>query len=157
MINPNYNFIFFNNNNNKEDIKIKNKRIRWTKEEDDILLLAISKEGTKDWTKISKYFKNRTSIQCRERYIIHHDPNYNHDEFTQEEDLKLINFHNLIGNKWSLISKRIIGRSPKSLKNRFKTLEKRKFNLDSIFYKPKIEENSIFNLEFDDENFFEFF
>ena len=149
---------------NNDDFKIKNNspnkipedkknRNRWTKEEDQLLFYACSQNNILNWQKISKYFKDRSSIQCRERWKTKIDPELNLNDSTKEEDQKIIYYQNLLGNKWSLISKRIEGRSPNFIKNRFILLRKRNFLLDNKLYKKtqKFKNNNHFNGKFDDQ------
>lgn len=95
---------------------------RWTAAEDDKLTDAVRRFGAKNWGKIAEYVGTRTGKQCRERWIIHHDPSYSHDVWTPEEDQILLEIRSKIGNKWSSIAKHLKGRSTTSIKNRFKFL-----------------------------------
>ncbi|KAI5525371.1 RNA polymerase II transcription regulator recruiting protein [Trichomonas vaginalis G3] len=58
---------------------------RWTAAEDDKLTDAVRRFGAKNWGKIAEYVGTRTGKQCRERWIIHHDPSYSHDVWTQRK------------------------------------------------------------------------
>lgn len=93
------------------------RKLRWTKEEDQKLLEAVSKYGPHNWGLISKLIGTRTGKQCRERWIIHHDPSYNRDEWSKEEDQLLIDLQSKYGNKWSVIAKNMNSRSTTNIKN----------------------------------------
>lgn len=141
--------------------QLKNKKVKWTQEEDELLTKGVNLYGIKNWNQISQIVQSRTSHQCRERWICIHDPSIRRNNFTYEEDLLLIHLHNICGNKWSIISNYIKGRSPIILKNRFNCLSKRGFILDPkdyIIVNIKNSKNKILNedWEFDDSFTFNF-
>ena len=127
------------------------KKTRWSPMEDYLLKKMVSEHGLNSWNEISIQIPGRSGKQCRERWMIHHDPNLKKEIFTHEEDQLLIYYQRLCGNKWSLISKYIEGRSATCLKNRWKFLKKNNFkpksnkNRKAITLKPlklpKIDEN----------------
>ena len=43
-------------------------KIQWTKQEDELLLMKVSKYGQKSWRKIAKELGNRSDVQCRYRF-----------------------------------------------------------------------------------------
>lgn len=45
------------------------KKAKWTKQEDDILLEAVKRHGTKDWTLIGSYLPQYDRKQCSLRYL----------------------------------------------------------------------------------------
>ena len=100
------------------------KRVRWTEEEDQKLKQAVDANGPKKWEKIAESLPNRTAKQCRERWIVHFDSNFNHDPWTKEEDNMLIEYQNRYGNKFSTIAKKMSKRSSIQIKNRWKYLKK---------------------------------
>lgn len=68
----------------------------------------------------------KSAKQCRERYLDPGDRYENHIntdtakmDWTLEEELMLIQYHNEIGNKWALIAQKIPGKSDNSVKNHF--------------------------------------
>ncbi|CAD8192266.1 unnamed protein product [Paramecium octaurelia] len=90
----------------------------WKPEEDQLLLQLITQLG-KQWSKIAQIFKNRSSKQCRNRYINSLDPELKQNSFTQEEDQLIYQKYLEFGSKWSYISKFFEGRSDNQIKNRF--------------------------------------
>ncbi|KAH0788462.1 Myb-like DNA-binding domain containing protein [Histomonas meleagridis] len=98
----------------------------WTREEDEIILDFVKKNGVKDWAKLALLLNGRTGKQCRERFKNHLDSNVVRTPWTQEEDERLIEYHNKLGNQWTKISPYFPGRSDNCIKNRWNsTLRKR--------------------------------
>jgi len=52
----------------------------------------------------------KTGKQIRERFINKLDPKIKREEWTDEEDRKIIMLYSSIGRKWSEISKHLTGR-----------------------------------------------
>lgn len=95
----------------------------WTTEEDQHLISLVA-EGHQNWSKIAKGMSNRTSKQCRERWINYLDPSLKHSAFTEEEDTLLLKLHSELGNKWATIAKIMTGRNENNVKTRYHTLQK---------------------------------
>ncbi|OMJ69200.1 hypothetical protein SteCoe_33140 [Stentor coeruleus] len=101
----------------------------WSHEEDLVLKELVAEFGIKKWAKIAKainekFTSDRKGKNCRERWNNHLNPDINKGEWTYEEDLKLINEFRVLGKKWSMISKTLIGRTENAVKNRWNTLMK---------------------------------
>ena len=94
-------------------------RHAWTPEEDAKLREIMESANPIIWTEIAAKFPNRTGKQCRERWINHLNPEIKESEWTTEEDEKLFQCHQKIGNKWATIAKFMPGRSENSIKNRW--------------------------------------
>ena len=88
----------------------------WTAEEDAILRAKRALYGRK-WTKIAEFLPGRAGKQCRERYVNHLDPKLKKGELTDDEEAILIGMHEHHGNKWTVISKQLPGRSDNDVKN----------------------------------------
>lgn len=95
-------------------------KIRWTKEEDNLLEEVIGNIGTSNWCLVAEMIPGRTGKQCRERYIVHINPSVNRESWTEDEDRTLIHFQSVFGNKWSLMTKFLPGRTTTIIKNRWK-------------------------------------
>jgi hypothetical protein len=85
----------------------------WTKEEDQLLREAVAQHGARNWSSVSKMIPTKNGKQCRERWINHIDPAINREPWTHEDDMKLIEAHSRIGNKWTDLGARqaALGRS----------------------------------------------
>ena len=97
-------------------------RVRFTKEEDELLKQLVNNQSQPNWNEISRYMKSRTARQCRERYNNYLRPNLVNGPWTQEEDELLIELYEKYGPKWSFISQSFNSRSPVNLKNHHSSL-----------------------------------
>ena len=110
----------------------------WTRQEDEIIIDFVAKNGCKSWTKLSASLPGKIGKQCRERWINHLNPNINKDPWTDEEDKKLYELHEIYGNHWSKISHIMGSRTDNMVKNRwYSVLSKR----------PPSEKKSVENVE----------
>jgi hypothetical protein len=98
------------------------KKTKWTREEDDQLRRVIQAFGTESWNRVSRWIPGRTGKQCRERWIGQIAPSVSKEGWLPHEDAILICAHGAAGNKWSVIATQIPGRSPISVKNRWRWL-----------------------------------
>ena len=104
-------------------INPKIKRDKWSFIEDLILGLTLNKiYKKKKWSKIAYHLLGRTDIQCRERWCNILDPSLEDVEWTNEEDIKLLNLYREHGNKWSLIAKYYGNRTDNTCWRRWKYL-----------------------------------
>lgn len=103
----------------------KNYRRRFSKEEDDKMLMLIDKYEDKNfinWNRVASKMQNRTSRQCRERYLNYLVEKSKKGGWTQEEDELIFTLYNRMGPKWSKMTSFFDKRSNIDLKNRFSTL-----------------------------------
>lgn len=56
----------------------------------DRLSVAVKVNGTKNWIKPAEHLKHRTDVKCRERYCNILDPSIKTEDWTADEDLKLV-------------------------------------------------------------------
>ena len=104
-------------------INPKIRRDKWSFEEDLTLGIALNKiYQKKKWSKIANHLLGRTDIQCRERWCNILDPSLEEVEWTDEEDIKLLNLYRKYGNKWSLIAKHYGNRTDNTCWRRWKYL-----------------------------------
>ncbi|KAL4653463.1 hypothetical protein ACB092_01G305100 [Castanea dentata] len=90
----------------------------WTKEEDKILMDYIKVHGEGKWNLAAKKTDlKRSGKSCRLRWMNYLSPNVKQGSFTEEEEDLIIRLHNLLGNRWSLIAKRVPGRTDNQVKN----------------------------------------
>ncbi|XP_064153613.1 snRNA-activating protein complex subunit 4 isoform X6 [Anguilla rostrata] len=77
----------------------------WTKEEDEMLLKAVTKYGVRDWWKIRNEVPGRTDAQCRERYLDCLSEDVKKGRWSPEEEAMLINLVRKYGaGRWSKIA-----------------------------------------------------
>lgn len=91
----------------------------WTFNQDNKLLEWVKIHGPKNWKGCSEYVKSRTAKQCRDRWSNYLNPNLISNKWSFEEDYIMLKLIIIFGNKWSLFTKYLVGRSTNSIKNRF--------------------------------------
>ncbi|XP_071700444.1 transcription factor MYB3R-4-like [Rutidosis leptorrhynchoides] len=100
----------------------------WSKEEDEIIIRLVEQYGAKKWSTIAQHLPGRIGKQCRERWHNHLNPNINKEAWTQEEELALIQAHQIYGNKWAELTKFLPGRSDNAIKNHWNSSVKKKLD-----------------------------
>ena len=100
------------------------RRVKWTKREDMLLENSVRMHGSSNWVLVASELKetNRTGKQCRERWVNHLCPGVRQGSWTAEEDYRLLQIVKVYGSQWAMISMQFSGRSPNSVKNRWRTL-----------------------------------
>ncbi|PIA49518.1 hypothetical protein AQUCO_01300366v1 [Aquilegia coerulea] len=100
----------------------------WSKEEDERILELVDKYGCKKWSVIAQSLPGRIGKQCRERWHNHLNPAIKKHAWTKEEELALIQAHQIYGNKWAEIAKFLPGRADNSIKNHWNCSVKKKLD-----------------------------
>ena len=100
-------------------------RYPWTEEEDYLLIQCVQKFGVKNWKVISENIPGRTGKQCRQRWLYNLSPDIQKRKWTAEEDEILMSTQKEVGNKWTLIRKKLPGRSENDVKNRYHSIMNR--------------------------------
>uniref|UniRef100_A0A7S0T5U2 Uncharacterized protein n=1 Tax=Erythrolobus madagascarensis TaxID=708628 RepID=A0A7S0T5U2_9RHOD len=103
---------------------------RWTKEDDDKLVQWVRENGPRRWATLanSVFQDSRSPAQLRGRYMDVLNPNRDSQQWTPEEDAKMLALHERIGNRWTLIADELDGRVPNDVKNRFRVLLRKSSN-----------------------------
>jgi len=100
----------------------------WTTEEDRNLVdfvRELASEGmVKNWGEVANQIPGRTSKQCRERWFNHLDPSIKRGNYTEQEDTLILTEQARLGNRWSIISAMLPGRTEDAVKIRWKTLNR---------------------------------
>ena len=97
----------------------------WTTEEDQIVADLVNDHGPK-WSMIAAKLQGRTGKQCRERWHNQLDPSIKKEAWSEDEDQRLIQLHQEMGNKWVEISRMMPGRTDNAIKNRWNSTIRRR-------------------------------
>ncbi|KAI1797566.1 hypothetical protein LXA43DRAFT_981068 [Ganoderma leucocontextum] len=100
------------------------KKTAWTPEEDQLLLSLYATHGTK-WSIIARNIPGRTDDACSKRYREALDPSLKRDDWTGQEDSKLLDAYARLGGKWGFIGQEL-NRSGLGCRNRWRMLERRR-------------------------------
>ncbi|KAM3134401.1 hypothetical protein pb186bvf_013514 [Paramecium bursaria] len=112
-------------------LKTNLKMAPWHPEEDESLRLMLLNDTTenKNWTQITIDFNRinpmkiiRHAKQIRERWNNYINPDLRKCEWSKQEQLQLLQFVQEMGKRWSLISKRIVGRTENQVKNQYNSI-----------------------------------
>ncbi|XP_078282227.1 snRNA-activating protein complex subunit 4 isoform X2 [Rhinoraja longicauda] len=95
----------------------------WTPEEDELLLKAVAKYGSRDWYKIQEMVPGRMDSQCRDRYRNGLNQNVRKGKWTEKEvsDFKALVEKHGVG-KWSKIAAEMSGRTDTQCLSKWKAL-----------------------------------
>ncbi|CAK9325975.1 unnamed protein product [Citrullus colocynthis] len=92
--------------------------IAWTEEEDYLLKKCIEQYGEGKWHRVPQLAGlNRCRKSCRLRWLNYLRPNIKRGSFTPQEVDLILNLHNILGNRWSIIAGRLPGRTANDIKN----------------------------------------
>ena len=97
----------------------------WTQAEDRRLIAGIHKFGVDNWANVAAFIGNgRTRAQCSQRWNRGLDPRISKDQWTKEEDEKLINLVRLKGTQgWTVIASEMGNRSDVQCRYHYKQIQ----------------------------------
>ncbi|GMY14825.1 transcription factor MYB27-like [Fagus crenata] len=90
----------------------------WHEEEDKLLSTFVTLMGERRWDSIAKASGlKRSGKSCRFRWLNYLRPDLKHGHISMEEEHIILRLHELWGNKWSKIARRLPGRTDNEIKN----------------------------------------
>ena len=95
------------------------KKGNWKESEDQLLLQWVEMNGPNNWTECSKKIKGRCGKQCRERWVNALDPRIKRGNWEEEEHTLIFDQMKTNWSSWTIISKKLPGRTENAMKNYF--------------------------------------
>jgi pre-mRNA-splicing factor CDC5/CEF1 len=93
----------------------------WTNVEDEILRVAVMKYGKHQWARISSLLVKKTAKQCKARWLEWLEPSIRKDEWTLEEEEKLLHLAKVMPSQWKTIAP-LVGRTAAQCLERYEQL-----------------------------------
>jgi hypothetical protein len=137
------------------------KCIHFTNDEDKKIKYLFEVGEIKEWDNIAEYLPNRSGKSCRDRYMNHLKQNFETENWLKEEEDILLNLVAKKGRNWLKISKHIPGKTPDSIKKRFRQIlssqngkenfqsKRNKGRIAHLVLPPNVEEDQLSNIKFD--------
>ncbi|KAL3653503.1 hypothetical protein CASFOL_003184 [Castilleja foliolosa] len=105
------------------------RRGAWTAEEDKILVDFITLNGHGTWRNLPKLAGLlRCGKSCRLRWTNYLRPDIRRGPFTHDEENKIIQLHESLGNKWAAIASHLPGRTDNDVKNFWNSHLRKRFD-----------------------------
>ncbi|XP_050228723.1 transcription factor MYB27-like [Mercurialis annua] len=111
----------------------------WHEEEDEQLVTFITIFGDRKWDFVaSASGLKRSGKSCRLRWLNYLRPNLKRGHISPEEEQIIIQLHELWGNKWAKIARRLPGRTDNEIKNYWRCHLRKKIEAQEGSYQCKV-------------------
>lgn len=110
---------FLSSNDSNDTVTSSRKRNPFWKEEDDKLLQELALKFHQNWRQIAKFFPGKPKSVVIRRWENKLNPEIKRSAWTEEEDLVLLATLEEVGPVWKEIAKKLPGRPPDMVKNRY--------------------------------------
>ena len=97
-------------------------RSAWTNVEDEVLKAAVSKYGLNNWARVSSLLARKSAKQCKERYESWIDPRISKQEWSREEDERLLHYARIFSTAWRTIAQLMENRTAAQCIQRYQYL-----------------------------------
>nr|GEX75388.1 transcription factor MYB101-like [Tanacetum cinerariifolium]GEZ24885.1 transcription factor MYB101-like [Tanacetum cinerariifolium] len=112
----------------------------WTPEEDATLIKYVQENGERFWNDIWRsHGLMRCGKSCRRRWMNNLKSSLKKEDFTPEEENKILRLHAQHGNRWSLLTLHFSGRTDNEIKNYWNVRHKRLTRAGLPIYPPEIQ------------------
>uniref|UniRef100_A0A0E0LDB7 Transcription factor n=1 Tax=Oryza punctata TaxID=4537 RepID=A0A0E0LDB7_ORYPU len=120
----------------------------WTPDEDKRLREYVEAHGEGNWNQVQRNAGlNRCGKSCRLRWANHLKPDLKKGPFSKEEQMRIIDLHHFIGNKWAKMASSLPGRTDNEIKNFWNTRCKRIQRTGEPLYPKEITHFKLTDLE----------
>ncbi|KAF5458415.1 hypothetical protein F2P56_022442 [Juglans regia] len=120
------------------------KKGTWTPEEDTKLISYVTRYGCWNWRQLPRFAGlSRCGKSCRLRWMNYLRPNIKRGNYSKEEEEKIINLHESLGNRWSTIAAQLPGRTDNEIKNHWHTNLKKRLKQNSVTHEEKQDSNDL--------------
>ncbi|CAF1182392.1 unnamed protein product [Rotaria sordida] len=113
----------------------------WRNTEDEILKAAVMKYGKNQWSRIASLIHRKSAKQCKARWFEWLDPSIKKNEWSRDEDEKLLHMAKLMPTQWRTIAP-IVQRTAAQCLERYEYLldqaQRRREGLDETIDDPRV-------------------
>ena len=105
----------------------------WLASEDELVRTLVAQFGPRKWKLIASRLKTKSQKQVYARWRDYLQPGLTTQPWSKEEQVKLLELQEHVGNQWAVLARLMPGRSPNAIKNRYHAT-KRKLERHNMKY-----------------------